>query len=111
PGDTIWLRGGTYSGSFTSSLTGVTVRGYPGEAARLANNALSAPTLTVYGSGSTYRDFEVTNAVAGRPAGAQGTAHGVVVWAPDTHLVDLVVHDNWGQGVAWWIEGAGGELY
>src|SRR3982751_3758669 len=36
PGDTIWLRGGTYIGTFNSYLTGtssapIIVRGYPGE--------------------------------------------------------------------------------
>jgi hypothetical protein len=40
PGDTIWLRGGTYRGPFASSLTGtasapIRVRAYPGEAVRL----------------------------------------------------------------------------
>src|SRR5687768_4789276 len=38
PGDTLWLRGGTYRGDFTSRLTGtadapITVRQYPGERA------------------------------------------------------------------------------
>src|SRR5262249_33513384 len=40
PGDTIWLRGGTYTGRFNSTLTGtagapITVRQYPGERAIL----------------------------------------------------------------------------
>ncbi len=43
PGDTIWLRGGTYTGLFTSSLTGtsdlpIVVRQYPGERATLDGN-------------------------------------------------------------------------
>ena len=38
PGDTLWLRGGTYRGDFTSRLKGaegapITVRQYPGERA------------------------------------------------------------------------------
>src|SRR5450759_4848487 len=44
PGDTIWLRGGTYTGNFTSYLTGsaraaIVVRQYPGERATLDGNA------------------------------------------------------------------------
>src|SRR5204862_6832065 len=40
PGDTIWLRGGTYRGTFTSRLTGtsanpILVRQYPGERATI----------------------------------------------------------------------------
>lgn len=31
PGDTLWLRGGTYSGKFLSTLDGGTVRSYTGE--------------------------------------------------------------------------------
>ena len=43
PGDTIWLRGGTYAGHFTSHLTGtssnpIKVRQYPGERARIDGN-------------------------------------------------------------------------
>src|SRR5512140_467027 len=44
PGDTIWLRGGKYTGNFTSYLTGmarapIVVRQYPGERATLDGNA------------------------------------------------------------------------
>jgi hypothetical protein len=51
PGDTIWLLGGTYRGTFTSQLTGtaeepIVVRQYPGERAVIDGNwttSLSAP--------------------------------------------------------------------
>src|SRR5580704_7972860 len=41
PGDTIWMRGGTYSGTFSSSLSGtsgspIVVRQYPRERASIA---------------------------------------------------------------------------
>ena len=40
PGDTLWLRGGTYYGTFSGRLSGalgnpITVKSYPGEWARL----------------------------------------------------------------------------
>src|ERR1017187_2552640 len=40
PGDTIWLRGGTYPGKYVSYLTGtstapIVVRSYPGEWAKI----------------------------------------------------------------------------
>ena len=43
PGDTIWLRGGTYTGTFTSYLTGtaslpIVVRQYTGERPTLAGS-------------------------------------------------------------------------
>jgi len=51
PGATIYLRGGTYNGSFTSTLTGtsasrITVRSYPGEWAIIDSNL----TTTLNGS-------------------------------------------------------------
>ena len=50
PGDTIWLRGGTYRGTFASYLTGtsgapIKVRQYPSERATLDGNAVT--TLAV----------------------------------------------------------------
>src|ERR1017187_1966331 len=56
PGDTIWLRGGTYVGTFQSNLTGtqaapIQVRQYPGERATLDGNAVT--TLAVAMDAST----------------------------------------------------------
>src|SRR5690349_857974 len=54
-GDTIWLRGGTYTGHFTSSLKGekgrpIIVRQYPGERATIDGNyGGNAVTLIVNG--------------------------------------------------------------
>ena len=74
PGDTIWLRGGTYTGNFTSYLKGtakapIVVRQYPGERVTLDGNVnpaasgSNAPVLTVNGNGgyTWYWGFEVTN--------------------------------------------------
>src|SRR5947207_8050858 len=67
PGDTIWLRGGTYWGPFTSTLTGtaalpIRVRQYPTERATL-DGALSPtiPTLTVLGAYAMYWGLEITS--------------------------------------------------
>ena len=68
PGDTIWLRGGTYKGAFTSKLNGaggapITIRQYPGERAILdANGApTNLPTIHIDGAWKTWWGFEVTN--------------------------------------------------
>ena len=73
PGDTLWLRGGTYNGVFLSNLNGsqqdpIQVRQYPGEHATLDNGttAPAQPNLEIYGSYTWYRDFEVTNSYATR---------------------------------------------
>ena len=67
PGDTIWLRGGTYVGAFRSSLTGssgkpILLRQYPGERATIDGNyGGNDATLDIRGSNAWYWGFEVTN--------------------------------------------------
>ena len=74
PGDTIWLRGGTYTGNFTSYLTGtaslpIVVRQYPGERATLDGNVnpgdvgkqRSGSVRSQWGGYTWYWGFEVTN--------------------------------------------------
>ncbi len=115
PGDTIWLRGGTYSGAFDSVLTGslsapIQLRSYPGEFARLDGGTIPAtdlPTsvLTVEGAYAVYRDFEVMSSSNPAPDGGQGTRpQGLQVIGPDNKFINLVVHDL-GQGFGFW-EGA-----
>src|SRR5438309_1722776 len=59
PGDTIWLRAGTYAGAFHSELTGtaaaaIVVRQYPGERAILdGRGATSSSISSATGSTST----------------------------------------------------------
>ena len=58
PGDTIWLRGGTYPGGFDATLTGtsatpIVVRQYPGERATIDGN------LHVHGAYAIYWGFEI----------------------------------------------------
>ena len=66
-GDTIWLRGGTYTGHFTSNLNGtsstpIIVRQYAGERATIDGNyAGNIPTLIVDGSYTWFWGFEVMN--------------------------------------------------
>src|SRR5262249_23297434 len=82
PGDTIWLRGGTYSAGslgLLSSLTGsaaspIVVRSYPGEWAKIDGAAVANgqdPMLTVQGAFTTYRDFEVMSSSNPTPDGGQ----------------------------------------
>src|SRR5438445_11015133 len=59
PGDTIWLRGGTYTGNFDGTLTGtsaapIVVRQYPGERATIDGN------LHVNGAYAIYWWLEIT---------------------------------------------------
>src|SRR5512132_2896252 len=67
PGDTIWLRGGTYRGIFNSYLNGtaaapIIVRQYPGERATVdGGTANTAALVTVWGSYTWFWGFELTS--------------------------------------------------
>ena len=110
PGDTIWVRGGTYLGTFKSTVTGqaaapVVIRAYPGERAIIdGNTSTTTSTFNVSGgytvvwgleimNSNTTRDFSVTSSHS-RP-------NGVVNYASNTKYVNLVVHD---VGVAFYTE-------
>lgn len=122
PGDTIWLRGGTYSGSFRSNLAGATgqpiiVRQYPGERAILdGNNAAarsSGRALQVNGSYTWFWGFEVMSSETTPPVESSGpdVPEGIVI--RDSHhikLINLVVHDMVGQGIAFWSENRDSEI-
>ena len=104
-GDTLWLRGGTYRGAFTSTLSGtstapVVVRQYPGERATLDGQ------LVVRGSYSTFWGFELMSSVT-----APGNVAGLNVFGPGTRIINLVVHDHGGNGIGTWAEGPNTEIY
>jgi hypothetical protein len=108
PGETIWLRGGTYSGTFVSSLSGsasapITLRQYPHERATIDGGSTGAETFTINGQWANYWGFEIMQSgtqrfgTAGSGSGLRGT--GVYVNnASNIKLVNLVVHDV-GHGV------------
>ncbi len=115
PGSVIWLRGGTYSGSFTSKLIGtpsarITVREFPGEHATIDAGLSDAPALTVNGAYTTFWGFELTSTNPNRIVPADGKrAEGVSVYAPGTRLVNLAIHDG-GNGVGFWEQAVDSEI-
>jgi len=100
PGDTIWLRGGVYRGTFTSRLTGtpaapIIVRQYPGERATIdANTLVDVPALWVPNGYTWFWGFEVTNSNPTRLSDADIRSNGVQVEADGVKLINLVVHDH-----------------
>lgn len=123
PGDTIWLRGGTYSGTFISYLTGtaaapIVVRQYPGEHARIDGGSTVGMGLRIYGGYSWYWGFEVMFSNPTRYAnGTTSTGFPplvgyslVEVNAPGTKLINMVIHDGC-QGANIWTPAADSEAY
>ena len=104
PGDTVWLRGGTYTSAtpLASTLAGtasapVVVRQYPGERAILDARGATAPTsrgdfLTVRGAYSAFWGFEVMDSDPDRAADTRPNL--IVVNASHVKLINLIVHDG-----------------
>jgi hypothetical protein len=104
-GDTIWLRGGTYSGTFRSSLTGtagnpIVVRQYPGERATIDGS------ITVNGRYAWYWGFEVANSDTGTR-----NVMGLDSHCPGCRFINLEIHDHSGNGLGMWSEGPDQEAY
>lgn len=108
PGDTVYLRDGTYwiSNTITSYLAGtsnapVVVRSYPGEWAKLAvqDTNTVALSLNADGSNTWYWGFEVCNVSPDR-ANRQA---GIMAFASGSKFINLVIHD---VGVGIYADGA-----
>lgn len=108
PGDTIWLRGGTYRFQTVlfSVLTGtqaapIIVRQYPGERATIDFDAPPAPiwnNLTLAGAWTWYWGFEVTNSHPVRFTEPNIRHGGVGIDGRGTRAINLIVHDGAGCG-------------
>jgi hypothetical protein len=113
PGDTIWLRGGTYRGSFRSYLTGapdrpIRVRQYPGERATVdGGNSGGAAVLTIQGGYTVYQGFEITSSDPDRESATSEDfpsdmprGEGITSAEADgIRLLDLIIHDT-RQGIS-----------
>lgn len=122
PGDTVWLRGGTYKGVFTSTLKGtseapITVRQAPGERATIDSSPFAEPALTVLGSWGIYWGFELTNSDPQRRSEESGPwptdlrrGHGVFARGPQNSFINLVIHDL-ASGLDIWTESEQSRVY
>ncbi|MCA6361877.1 MAG: T9SS type A sorting domain-containing protein [Bacteroidetes bacterium] len=118
-GDTLYLRGGIYSGNYVSALTGspgnyIVVMPYSGERATLADNRqyASGATLQVNGAWTIYQDFEVTNTTSIRSSTSSSSFRPMGVQAQGAHckFIHLVIHDT-GHGFGFWKEAVDAEIY
>jgi hypothetical protein len=105
PGDTIWLRGGTYRGTFKNALNGtaaapIVVRQYPGERATVDG------FIDAYGSYTWFWGFEIAQS---NPVST--SERGIDARGPGERFINLVVHDVGGSGIGFWMEDVDGEVY
>ena len=126
PGDTIWIRGGTYLGHFTSSISGtasapVTVRNYPNERVILMGNSiavLNLVVLTINGQFSQFMGLEITtNATTRISSGSTDppadiyTANGVYIYGQSAKLINCSVHNCPRGGIGYWSTSVNAEVY
>jgi hypothetical protein len=122
PGDTVWLRGGTYRGNFVSTVEGqpdrpIIFRAQPGERATLDGVVNSPVTvLTIRGANVWFWGIEVTNSNPRRWTNSTGSnppdrrGLGVEIYAAGARLINSVVHDT-GTGIGVWKTALGAEVY
>jgi hypothetical protein len=127
PGDTIWLRGGTYAGIFEGRLTGsvaapIIVRQYAGERAIIdGGNSGGQPILFAKGSYTWYWGFEVMSSDPTRFTSETGSSplliargEGVTVDQGSPHpglkFINMIIHDT-RQGISFWKEAQDSEIY
>jgi hypothetical protein len=128
PGDTLWLRGGTYHGTFTSNLEGtasspIIVRQMTGERAIIdGGNSNGHGVLTILGNYTWFWGFEIMSSDPHRVSTSSSSAptdiprgEGVVFdqvagHGVGTKLINLVIHDT-RQGVSFWKEAVNAEIY
>lgn len=105
PGDTIWLKSGTYIGNFASALRGtatapIIVRGIRGQRVTIQG------TLSVSGAYVWFWGLEVANTNT-----SSQDVMGVNSHAPGSRFINLVVHDHSGNGMGIWSEAPDAEVY
>lgn len=103
PGDTIWVRGGTYgtnSAQTNSRLAGtaaapITVRAYPGERATILGG------LAAYSPYTWYWGLEITNTNSNRTSSRGGSACMDIYDSAGIRVINMILHDC-DQGIGFW---------
>jgi hypothetical protein len=105
PGDTVWLRGGRYQGSFVTSLSAlperhIVFRAWPAERATIDG------TLRADGAFLTFWGFEITQTEPLRT-----DTYGLQARTRGGRFINLVIHDAGTMGVSFWTPAEDAELY
>jgi hypothetical protein len=122
PGDRLWLRGGTYRGTFISELKGtaaapIVVRQYAGERAIIDSAPYTEDALWVNGAYTWFWGFEIMSSEPTRHTVEEGSfprdlkrGTGVMVQGPGTKIIHLVIHDM-KNGIGTWSTAPDTEIY
>ncbi len=123
PGDVIWVRGGTYKGKFEIKLAGkegapVHVRTWPGERATLLDSKTSVVNPAKYLwlwdleiAHSAPVDKRRTEKTGSHPDDLPGGEGLNILGGAGCKFINLVIHDNVGNGVGWWVGSTDSEMH
>jgi len=126
PGDTIWLREGTYKGVVTSYLKGtatarITVRAYPGEKVKIDlydGSPAKFEYFSVHSDYVDYRDLEILNTGPGLRSSSELGQTGAIaelrgsldIDGVNNRIINSIIHDV-SNGIGFWKQATGGEIY
>jgi len=116
PGDTIWVRSGTYSGQFNGNLNGtatspIIVRNYNGEHATVLGLENDTFVLYVGGSYTWYWGLEISTSCAVRViTGTNVCPFGIGDYGPGNRFINDIIHDSL-QGFSGYNSSPDTELY
>ncbi|MFN7923114.1 MAG: BACON domain-containing carbohydrate-binding protein, partial [Bryobacteraceae bacterium] len=112
PGDTLWLRGGVYTGPggyFNCVLNGtparpVIVRQYPGERAIIEGG------VYLYGAYTWFWGFEIRGLATSNRTLQNTMSFGLEVYAPGAKVINMTIHDGY-TGLSLWRQATDAEAY
>ncbi|TCO06078.1 T9SS type A sorting domain-containing protein [Natronoflexus pectinivorans] len=115
PGDTIWIKGGLYSGVFTSYLRGregtpIILRAVPGERVVIDGNSDGDElgVLNIMGQHAWYWGLTITNS---DETGENYYRDGVYFIGHSNKVINCYIHNNGGNGVGFWRPATSSEIY
>ena len=106
PGDTVWLSGGRYTGTFSTQL-----RGEPGRLVVFRQERGAGARATIDGTlhaGGAYLAFWGFEIMQSNPSSGD---YGLEARTNGGRFINLVIHDAGTMGVSFWTPGEDAELY
>jgi hypothetical protein len=108
-GDTVWLRGGEYTGTTFRAFS--TFHGNPGVPVvlreRRGEHATINGRLRVDGTDLLFWGFEIKRS----NLSGNDTLSGIEILGARSKAINLIIHDASGQGIQLWNDADGGEVY
>ena len=111
-GDTIWIKGGLYNGSFSSNVSGdadnpIKIKPMPGQRVILDSKGGEFAALTMNGQWVDVYGLELISSDTNRGSIEEDepvvfARSGITVLGASTNMYNMIVHDNVGSGVDFW---------